>query len=67
MKLKQSESEDDADWAAAQAALSAAQKMPSGPERIEALRKAGQLRFEADKRRRQLQERTNGQSPERSP
>jgi hypothetical protein len=30
--------------------------MPGGPERIEALRKAGQLRFEADKRRRQREE-----------
>jgi hypothetical protein len=55
MKSKQSESEDDAEWDAAQAALAAARKMPGGPERIEALRKAGQLRFEADKRRRQLE------------
>jgi hypothetical protein len=57
MKSKPSELEDDAEWAAAQAALFAAQKIPGGPDRIEALRKAGQLRFEADQRRRQREER----------
>ena len=56
MERKSLEQEDDAEWEAAQAAVSAAQKMPGGPERIEALRKAGQLRFEADKRRRQREE-----------
>ena len=40
------ETEED-DWNAAQAALSAAQRMPGGPERIEALKRAGQLRFDA--------------------
>jgi len=39
------------EWAAAEAALADARKMPSGAERIEALKKAGQLRHEADKRR----------------
>jgi hypothetical protein len=45
----------DEQWRAAEAALSAAQKLPGGSERIEALRRAGQLRFEADKRRRVLE------------
>jgi len=44
------------EWRAAEAALAAAQKMPGGPERIEALRRAGQLRYEADKRRRSIEE-----------
>jgi hypothetical protein len=48
-------SEVQEQWQAADAALSAAQKLPGGPERIEALRKAGRLRFEADKRRRALE------------
>ena len=42
MERKSLEQEDDAEWEAAQAALLAAQKMPDGPERIKALRKAGQ-------------------------
>jgi hypothetical protein len=40
------------DWQSAEDALTAAQKMPAGPERIAALKEAGQLRFEAYKRRR---------------
>jgi hypothetical protein len=43
------------EWQAAEAALRDAQQLPGGPERIEALRKAGQLRFDADKRRRAMQ------------
>jgi hypothetical protein len=42
---------DDYGWNEAEAALAAAQQMPQGPERIAALKKAGQLRFEADERR----------------
>ena len=41
----------DEDLKAAEAALQAAQRMPGGPERISALRKAGQMRFDAYKRR----------------
>ena len=43
---------DDQDWKAAEAALDAAREMPSGAARIEALKKVGQMRFEADRRRR---------------
>jgi hypothetical protein len=35
------------DLRVAEEALSAAQKMPGGPERIAALKRAGQLRFDA--------------------
>ena len=42
----------DEEWRAAEAALTAARKIPVGPERIEALKRVGQLRYEADKRRR---------------
>jgi hypothetical protein len=38
-------------WDEAEAALTAAQKMPEGPERIDALKKAGLLRLKADERR----------------
>ena len=58
MRPKLLDRKDDAEWEAAQAALFAARKMPRGTERTEALRKAGQLRFEADKRRRQREEQT---------
>jgi hypothetical protein len=44
------------DWQAAQEALRAAQKMPSGPERVEALKKAGQLRYDADEQRRAIEQ-----------
>ena len=37
----------DPDWEAAQSALDAAQALPAGPQRIEALKKAGKLRYEA--------------------
>jgi hypothetical protein len=39
------------DLKAAEAALEAARQMAIGPERFEALKKAGQLRYDADKRR----------------
>jgi hypothetical protein len=41
----------DQNWEAAQAALEAARQLPVGPERAEALKKAGQLRYDADKNR----------------
>ena len=44
---------NDADlaWKAAQAALEAARQLPAGVERFEALKKAGKLRLEADRKR----------------
>jgi hypothetical protein len=41
----------DEELRAAEDALRAAQNMPGGPERIAALRKAGQMRFDAYNRR----------------
>jgi hypothetical protein len=38
-------------WQAAEEALRAAQVMPVGPERIAALKKAGQMRFDVLKRK----------------
>jgi hypothetical protein len=43
---------DDYGWNEAEAA----QQMPQGPKRIAALKKAGQLRFEADERRRAIRD-----------
>jgi hypothetical protein len=48
------------EWQAAEAALRAAQKLPGGIERFEALRKAGQLRYDADKRRREIRNEVGG-------
>jgi hypothetical protein len=53
--MEQGQPQDDG-WEAAQAALKAAQNLPSGPARFDALRKAGQLRFAADEKRRALRE-----------
>ena len=47
---------DDHGWNEAEAALAAAQQMPGGPERVAALKKAGQLRFDADERRRAIRD-----------
>jgi hypothetical protein len=47
---------DDYGWNEAVAALAAAQQMSQGPERIAALKKAGQLRFEADERRKAMRD-----------
>jgi hypothetical protein len=55
MKIKKPDPEDNR-WAAAEAALAAAQQMPGGPERVAALKKAGQLRFRADERRRAIRD-----------
>jgi hypothetical protein len=41
----------DQDWEVAEAAFEAARQLPAGAERFEALKKAGQLRYEADKKR----------------
>ena len=40
----------DDDRRAAEAALEKARRLPGGPERIEALRHAGRLRFAADRK-----------------
>jgi hypothetical protein len=40
-------SKEPEDWEAAEQAFAAAQGMPVGPERIAALRRAGQMRFDA--------------------
>jgi hypothetical protein len=50
MTPKKPEQQED-EWVAAEAALKAAQDMPAGPERIAALRRAGQLRYDADRRK----------------
>jgi hypothetical protein len=55
MIIDKPELEDDG-WNEAEAALAAAQQMPQGPDRIDALKKAGQLRFEADERRNALRD-----------
>ena len=41
----------DEDWEVAQATLEAARQLPAGVERIEALKKAGQLRYDADEKK----------------
>jgi hypothetical protein len=47
----------DEELRAAEEALKAAQEMPVGPERISALKKAGQMRFDAFEKRRHFEER----------
>ena len=42
---------DDDEWEIAQAAFEAARQLPAGAERFDALKKAGQLRYEADRKR----------------
>jgi hypothetical protein len=44
-------SEDEDDWKAAEKALEAACRLPGGAARIEALKHAGRLRFDADRNR----------------
>jgi hypothetical protein len=56
MKTKQEKQCVEEGWQAAQTALSDAQKLPRGPERLEAPKAAGRLRYEADKRRRTIEE-----------
>jgi hypothetical protein len=48
---KKKQNTADEEWDVAQAALEAACQLPAGAERFEALKKAGQLRYEADKKR----------------
>jgi hypothetical protein len=51
----------DDDWIAAQAALEAARQLPVGAERFEALKKAGQLRYDADRKRERHADRASKQ------
>ncbi|MDB5611182.1 MAG: hypothetical protein JWP25_8082 [Bradyrhizobium sp.] len=52
------------EWEAAQAALEAARQLPVGNERGEALKKAGQLRYDADRKRALQADRpTSGKHP----
>ena len=53
--MEQGQPQDDG-WEAAEAALKAAQNLPGGQARFDALRKAGELRFAADERRRARRE-----------
>jgi hypothetical protein len=55
MGIKQKEQGVEEEWQAAQAALRAARSLPGGTERFSALRKAGQLRYDADQRRRVIE------------
>jgi hypothetical protein len=52
--------DDDDDWKVAEAALEKARGLPGGAERIEALRQAGRLRFEANKKRQKDEKRHPG-------
>ena len=56
MKTKQDEQSVEEEWEAAQVALNDAQTLPGGPERVEALKRAGRLRYKADQRRRSVEE-----------
>jgi hypothetical protein len=47
---------NEEDWQAAEQALATAQGMPVGPERIAALKRAGQMRFDAFRRKHADQE-----------
>jgi hypothetical protein len=51
MPTKKPISNADEDWKVAQEALEAARRLPAGVRRIEALKKAGRLRYDADKKR----------------
>ena len=46
------------EWEAAEEALKAAQEMPGGPERIAALKKAGQMRFDASEKKRHFEDKS---------
>jgi hypothetical protein len=50
----------DDNWKVAEAALAKARGLPGGAERIEALKQAGRLRFEADQRRQKKELRQHG-------
>lgn len=52
--------EGDDDWKAAENALEAARRLPGGAARVEALKQAGRLRFEADRKRQKKENRQAG-------
>ena len=52
----------DDEWKVAEAALEKARRLPCGAERIEALKQAGRLRFEADRIRQKKEVRQYGPS-----
>jgi len=52
--------EGDDDWKAAELALEAARRLPGGAARIEALKQAGRLRFDADRKRQNKEIRQHG-------
>ena len=52
--------EGDDDWKAAEDAQEAARRLPGGAARIEALKQAGRLRFDADRKRQQTENRQAG-------
>ena len=55
-------SEQVDDWQIAEDALKAARKMMAGPERIVALKRAGQLRFDAYERKLAIQASMGGEN-----
>jgi hypothetical protein len=52
----------DDDWKVAEAALEKACRLPCGAERIQALKHAGRLRFQADRNRQENEVRQYGPS-----
>ena len=58
MAQEKLEQELEKEWEAAEEALKAAQKMPGGPERIAALRKAGQMRLDASEKKRHFEDKS---------
>jgi len=51
-------SEAEEAWESAQKALEEAQRLPGGPERIDALKRVGKLRLEASKLRQVLEDKS---------
>jgi hypothetical protein len=62
MGIQSEQQRAEEEWEAAEAALKAAQKLPGGAERYQALKHAGQLRYNADKRRRETEQRNDAKS-----
>jgi hypothetical protein len=65
MPAKKPNAVDEA-WDTAQSAFEAARKLPAGSDRFEALKKAGRLRYEADKKRTRQADRSNTDKTQRS-
>jgi hypothetical protein len=58
---------EDDDWKSAEAALEKARSLPGGPERIEALRQAGKLRFDADRKLHKKEQSARGRPSKHAP